>query len=62
MICLQFGADAVRAGTSDANPVVIRNQNDRGLVPGFEIADAVPKGVTICNVFGHEPEIAEYAS
>src|ERR1700741_1550471 len=22
--------------------------------------DAVPKGVTVCNVFGHEPAIAEY--
>jgi phosphoglycerate dehydrogenase-like enzyme len=23
--------------------------------------DALPKGVTVCNVFGHEPAIAEYA-
>src|SRR5215467_9982019 len=30
--------------------------------PGLDLIDteAVPKGVTICNVFGHERAIAEY--
>ena len=32
------------------------------MAAGLDLLDteAVPKGVTICNVFGHEPAIAEY--
>jgi ABC-type nitrate/sulfonate/bicarbonate transport system substrate-binding protein len=41
VICLNFGAEPVRADAPDANPVVIRYLNDRGLVPPFEIADAL---------------------
>ena len=36
-----FGADLVRADAPDANPVVIRYQNDRGYVPPYEIAEAL---------------------
>ncbi len=50
VICLQFGGAPVRAD-ADANTVVIRYQNDRGLVPGFELADALgffkEKGIRI---------------
>src|SRR5258708_25089362 len=35
----------------------------QSVAAGLDLLDtgAVPKGVTICNVFGHEPAIAEYA-
>src|SRR5205814_9663769 len=34
----------------------------QSVAAGLDLLDtgAVPKGVTICNVFGHEPAIAEY--
>jgi ABC-type nitrate/sulfonate/bicarbonate transport system substrate-binding protein len=50
MICLQLGADPVRADAPDANPVVIRYLNDRGYVPPYEIADALGffEGKGIC--------------
>src|SRR5207237_8367787 len=34
----------------------------QSVAAGLDLFDtgAVPKGVTICNVFGHEPAIAEY--
>jgi ABC-type nitrate/sulfonate/bicarbonate transport system substrate-binding protein len=40
VVCLQLGGAPVRAD-ADANPVVIRYQNDRGYVPPYEIADAL---------------------
>jgi ABC-type nitrate/sulfonate/bicarbonate transport system substrate-binding protein len=50
VICLRFGGAPVRAD-ADANPIVIRYQNDRGSVPDFEIADALgffkEKGIRI---------------
>ena len=34
----------------------------QSVAAGIDLIDteSVPKGVTICNVFGHEPAIAEY--
>lgn len=34
----------------------------QSVAAGLDLLDtkAVPKGVTICNVFGHDPAIAEY--
>jgi phosphoglycerate dehydrogenase-like enzyme len=34
----------------------------QSVAAGLDLLDtaAVPKGVTICNVFGHEPAMAEY--
>ena len=43
-------------------PLAPRLRLLQSVAAGLDLLDtrAVPKGVTICNVFGHDPAIAEY--
>jgi len=51
-----------RRRPADSFPPAPRLRLLQSVAAGIDLIDteSVPKGVTICNVFGHEPAIAEY--
>jgi phosphoglycerate dehydrogenase-like enzyme len=61
-IVLNGGLSGRQYGREASNQPAPRLRLLQSVAAGLDLLDtaAVPKGVTVCNVFGHEQPIAEY--